>query len=365
VLGFVKGVESADVHYGDTTLTFLSNLADADRRGLGRSYISAVTVEEKSVYDYNIGNPTGDPGLVGKGAKPKVPLVAIYPREGTLLSDNPYVVLSTASQEQQKAAADFLAYVREPAQQKRFTDAAFRSYEGKPGAALSRENGMLPDAKLSIIDPPASTVMAKALSTWDAQRKRARVLLVLDVSGSMEEAVSGGRSKLDVARSAALQAIGMFAPDDEVGLWTFSTGDTAADQPWREQVPIGAVASNGGRLKQVIQGLAAGGGTALYATTKAAQQAMAAQADPDRINAVVVLTDGKNEFPRDNDLDALISGLDASNMENPVRVFTIAYGDKADLGTLRKIANASRAAAYDARDPASIDKVLVNVLSNF
>jgi Ca-activated chloride channel family protein len=365
VLAFVKGVESGVVHYGDTTLTFLSNLADADRRGLGQSYVSAVAVEEKSVYDYNTGNPTGDPKLIGKGAKPKVPLVAVYPKEGTLLSDNPYAVLDNASPEQQKAAADFLAYVRESAQQKRFTDAAFRTYEGRPGPPVSRANGMLPDAKLAVIDPPASNVMAKALTAWDGQRKRARVLLVLDVSGSMEEQVAGGQSKLDVAKAAALRAVGLFAPDDEVGLWSFSTGETAAAQPWTEQVPVSPISRGGDRLKRVLQGLAPGGGTALYATTRAAQQAMAAQAAPDRINAVVVLTDGKNEFPRDNDLDGLLAALDASNLENPVRVFTIAYGEKADLDTLREISNASRAAAYDARDPASIDKVLVNVLSNF
>ncbi|HEX2356525.1 MAG TPA: substrate-binding and VWA domain-containing protein [Micromonosporaceae bacterium] len=365
VQAFVKGVESGVVHYGDTTLTFLSNLADADRRGLGQSYISAVTVEEKSVYDYNTGNPTGDPKLVGKAPKPRVPLVAIYPKEGTLLSDNPYVVLSTASPEQQRAAEDFLAYVREPDQQKRFTDAAFRTFDGETGPVISTANGMLPDAKVSVIDPPASAVMAKALAGWDAQRKRARVLLVLDVSGSMEEQVDNGQSKLDVAKAAALRAVEMFARDDEVGLWTFSTGPTQNDRPWTEQVAIGPVSRNAGRLEQVIKGMSPNGGTALYATTRAAQQAMAAQAAPDRINAVVVLTDGKNEFPRDNDLDSLLAELDASNLENPVRVFTIAYGEKADLDTLRKISNASRAAAYDARDPATIDRVLVNVLSNF
>ena len=67
VLDFVKGVESGVVHYGDTTLTFLSNLAAADARGQGMNYISAVAVEEKSIYDYNTGNPTGDPKLAGKG----------------------------------------------------------------------------------------------------------------------------------------------------------------------------------------------------------------------------------------------------------------------------------------------------------
>ncbi|MEV6931323.1 substrate-binding and VWA domain-containing protein [Dactylosporangium sp. NPDC051485] len=365
VLQYVKAVESAVVHYGDISLTFLSNLLAADQAGRGLNYISAVALEEKSVYDYNTGNPTGDPALAGKGPKPRVPLVAIYPKEGTLLSDHPYVVLSNASDEQKAAAADFLAYVRDAPQQKRFTDLAFRTYEGKPGAGLTRENGMSPDAKFTIIDPPSPKVMEKALATWDAQRKRAKVLLVLDVSGSMNNDAGNGHSRMDLAKQAALQALKLFAPDDEVGLWTFSTEVGGASTPYTEQVPVGGLNTNRAKLEKVIQSLSAEGGTALYATTRAAQTKMASMADPGRINAVVVLTDGKNEYPKDSDLNALVRDVDTSDKEIPVRVFTIAYGGQADLATLQKISAASRAAAYDASDPTTIDKVLVNVLSNF
>jgi Ca-activated chloride channel homolog len=365
VLNFVKAVESGVVHYGDTTLTFLSNLADADARGTGMSYVSAVAVEEKSVYDYNQGNPTGDPKLAGKGRKPQVPLVAVYPKEGTLISDHPYVVLTSASDDQRAGAADFLAWLQQPAQQKRFTDLAFRTFDGKPGAGLSTANGLLPDQKYTVLDPPAPAVLAKALSTWDSQRKRARVLLVIDISGSMAENTQSGKSKLDVAKQAALKALDLFAPDDEVGLWTFSTEQQSGGQPYTERVPIGAVSGTRDRMRAVIGGLAAEGGTALYATARAAQQALLSTVDPGKINAVVLLTDGKNEYPRDNDLDGLLHDLDANNLENSVRVFTIAYGDKADLDTLKKISTASRGAAYDARNPSSIDDVLVSVISNF
>ncbi len=365
VVSFVKGVEQGVVHYGDTTLTFLSNLAEADAAGRGMSYVSAVAVEEKSVYDYNQGNPTGDPALSGKGRKPTVPLVAVYPREGTLLSDNPYVVLTTASDEQKAAAADFLAFLREAPQQDTFKNFAFRGHDGSVGAAISTGNGLLPDAKFAVVNPPASPVVAKVLEGWDAQRKRARVLLVLDTSGSMEELAAGGATKLELAKKAALDAIGMFAKDDQVGLWAFSTPLRGQQQPYRELVPMGNVGANEAALRSAIQGLAPEGGTALYASTRAAQARMAAEFAADRINAVVVLTDGRNEYPPDNDLPGLLGAIDASRAENVVRVFTIAYGEQADLGTLESIAKSSRAAAYDARAPASIDKVLVAVLSNF
>ncbi|WP_238016169.1 extracellular solute-binding protein [Dactylosporangium sp. AC04546] len=365
VLQYVKSVESGVVHYGDTTLTFLSNLAAADQAGRGTTYVSAVAVEEKSVYDYNQGNPTGDPALAGKGPKPRVPLVAIYPKEGTLLSDHPYVVLANASDEQKAAANDFLGYVKDSKQQKRFTDLAFRTFEGAGGAGLSTANGLLPDAKFTVIDPPAPQVLEKALTTWDAQRKRAKVLLVLDVSGSMNNDAGNGQTRIELAKKAALQSLTLLAPDDEVGLWTFSTEVNGAATPYTEQVPIGALSANRARLEQVVKSLSAEGGTALYATTRAAQNKVASVADPSRINAVVVLTDGKNEYPKDSDIDALVRDIDTGEKEIPVRVFTIAYGGQADLGVLQRISSASRAAAYDASDPTTIDKVLVNVLSNF
>ncbi|MGB9378140.1 MAG: extracellular solute-binding protein [Mycobacteriales bacterium] len=370
VIAYVKAVENSVVHYGDTTLTFLANLAAADQKGQGLTYISAVTVEEKSVWDYNQGNPSGDPKTLGKGPKPRTPLVAIYPKEGTLLSDNPYVVLTAPWVDAAKRAAakDFLNFVQADKQQQRFQQAAFRTFEGKPGSPVSINNGLLPAQKISVIDPPSPPVLQQVSDSWDRLRKRARVLLVLDVSGSMGESVgSSGSTKLELAKRAALSAVSQFAPDDEVGLWTFSTGRTLQDPPYNKLVPIAPVSSDRAALQSAIRGLVPGGGTALYTTTKAAQRELAGNLAPDRINAVVVLTDGKNEFPPDNNLDGVVEQLSGASESTAtaVRVFPIAYGEKADLTSLTKIAEASRAAAYDATDPASIDKVLTAVISNF
>jgi Ca-activated chloride channel homolog len=368
VVAYVKQLESSVVHYGDTTLTFLENLYAAAESGRPLTYISAVTVEEKSVWDYNQGNPSGDPATLGKRGKPRVPLVAVYPKEGTLLSDNPYVVLAAEWVDGRKkaAAADFLRFVREPGQQKRFTDAAFRSADGTPGAAVSRANGLLPDARISVIDPPAPAVLDQVSRSWTALRKRARVLMVIDVSGSMSGAVpGGGGTKLDLAKKAALGAVQRLAPDDELGLWTFSTPPSDGATPWTELVPTAPVKSVLPTFRAKVEALVPEGGTALYATTRAAVEQVRQSFDRSRINAVVLLTDGKNEYPPDNNLDQLVGDLGGEQTDTSVRVFPIAYGDKADLGVLREIAKASRAAAYDATDPATIERVLVAVLSNF
>jgi Ca-activated chloride channel family protein len=365
---YAQAVEQAVVHYGDTTLTFLSNLQAADDRGNGLGYISAVAVEEKSVWDYNQGNPSGDPTTLGKHAKPKIPLVAIYPKEGTLLSDSPYAILTApwVTDPIRKAAGAFLTYVQADAAQKTFTAAAFRTFEGKSGSQISDTNGLNPAEPKLVLSPPAPPVLGKVQSLWNAQRKGARVLLIIDTSGSMaDSAGQGGDSKLELAKRAALTALSQFGPKDQVALWSFSTPASGQKEPYRELVPFKLIGANKAALEQAITALSPSGGTALYNTARKAFRIMSAGATRDTISAVVLLTDGKNEYTPDNDVASLDKELSPEDTSKSVRFFTIGYGGDADLPTLRGIALASRGAAYDASDPASIDKVFTSVLSNF
>jgi Ca-activated chloride channel homolog len=363
VKDFVRGVESSVVHYGDTTLTFLSNMQQADDRGEGLTYISAATVEEKSVWDYNQGNPTGDPATLGDHPKPSVPLVAIYPKEGTLISDHPWVTLSApwVDEAKREASRSFLDWVLAPAQQQEFQRFAFRDADGSPGALITQANGMLPAEPTQVLAPPAPQVLDRIQTSWTELRKRARVLLVIDVSGSMGDPAGGGQSKLELAKEAAVDSLSLFAPDDDVGLWVFTT-DMAGAADYQELIPIGPLGPNLDQFRKEIRGLVPLNGTPLYTAVHDSVETMRSQLDPDRINGVVVLTDGRNEDPRNQDLDGLLRYLDS---ELNVRVFPIAYGEDADLGTLTRIAQASRAAVYDASDPTTISKVFVSVISNF
>jgi Ca-activated chloride channel family protein len=368
VQDFVHAVESSVVHYGDTTLTFLSNLQAADDRGQGLSYVSAVTIEEKSVWDYNQGNPTGDPATLGDHAPPRTPLVAIYPKEGTLLSDNPFVILDApwADPARQAVARDFLAFLHQPAQQARFQRAAFRTFQGAPGSSITPANGMLPAEPKSILAPPSPEVLDAIQRSWAELRKRARVLLVMDISGSMGDAVPrSGDTKLELAKRAAINALDEFAPDDEVGLWVFTSDLPPNDATYLELLPVEPLGPHIGAFRRDIGSLIPLNGTPLYTVTRAATRAMRQSYDPARINAVILLTDGKNDYPPDVDLDGLVHELQSQNESEAVRVFAIAYGADADLPTLRRISSASRATAYDAADPASIDKVFTAVVSNF
>jgi Ca-activated chloride channel family protein len=362
VRDFVAGVEKSVAHYGDTALTFLTNLQRADDAGAALGYVSAVAVEEKSIVDYNEGNPTGDLETKGQHGKPRVPLVAIYPREGTLDSDSPFAILEAPWSDvgKQAGAKDFLAYLHEPAQQELFTDAGFRTYDGRPGKAVSESDYLTEDVGVTL-SPPSPPVLAAVRAAWSDLRKPARVLLVLDVSGSMGQSAGGGKTRLELAQAAAVNGLSQLSDADQVGLWTFPS----QGQVYWQQMALEPLGPQREQMIARIQQLIPAGGTPLYAATRKASEAVRAGAGDDTINAVVVMTDGKNEYPDDNDVDGLIRQLGDQALEGGVRVFTIAYGEDADLDTLKRISEASRAAAYDASDPQTIDAVFTNVLSNF
>jgi Ca-activated chloride channel homolog len=372
VRAFVGAVERSVVHYGESSVPFLVNLRRADDQGVAMSYISAVCVEEQSVWNYNQGSPTSNPAEIGRSPKPKVALVAIYPKEGALLADHPYAVLAAPWVDDAKraAAADFLDYVRGGEAQRQFQQFAFRGHDGRAGPTVDRADGLDPKEPASRLALPSAEVLDNVVASWATLRKRANALVVIDVSGSMADQVRGtGASKLDLAKDAASNALSQFSRDDQVGLWIFSTElDGTSDH--RELVPVGPMgATVGGRrraevMRERIAGLQPGGGTGLYDTSLAAHERVAGRAGARTINAVVLLTDGRNEDDGIS-LENLLPRLRTELGDDPVRLFAIAYGDDADLGVLRRIAETTGGVGYDSLDPTRIDEVFAAVVSNF
>jgi Ca-activated chloride channel family protein len=307
---------------------------------------------------------------------PRVPLVAIYPSEGTLFSDNPFIILDTewVTPEQKIAAAAFEEYVQRPENQAKVLEFGFRPNNPSVPLAdpVSAANGVDPSEPRAELEVPSPEVLVRILDAWAEQRKEARVLLVLDISGSMGELATDTETKLDLAKEAAVSALDQFKDADEVGLWVFST-DLGGDDPnYREAVPVAPIGENRSVLEDQILAQFPTNGTPLYDVTSKSYAAMLDSYDPAKINAVVFLTDGVNDDGNlgddDDEFDALIAQLRSGSegaSSRPVRVFTISYGDGADVVTLRAIAQATAAAHYDASNPATIQQVFTAVISNF
>ena len=160
---FATQIESAVVHYGDITMTFLNNWFAADARGTALTYASVVAVEEKSVIDYNLGNPDG---VLSPGEEPRVPrdpLVAIYPEEGTLFSDSPFIVLDTewVDDEEKAAAAAFETFVQLPENQQAVLEYGFRPNNAAVplAAPIVAENGVDPAQPTAELEVPSPEVL--------------------------------------------------------------------------------------------------------------------------------------------------------------------------------------------------------------
>lgn len=338
----VQDIQRSVVHYGDTTLFFADQMAQH-----GPSYVSAVAMEEVTVLDFNLNK-----------AKNGVPrLAAIYPREGTFVSDNPLIVLQApwVSAEQRQAAEDVSAFLRERVTPQKAAALDFRPPDAaqKPAPPIQASNLVDPAQPTRLLSLPEPRVLNAITRAWRQDRKPAYVQVVLDISGSMND-----EGKLEAAKQGLLRFLDMMQPQDRVGLTVFSDRVTVLSPP----VPIGA---NRNELKARVRNLLADGGTAVYDATLSAQQGIARGARPDRISAVVVLTDGADNQSRAS-LAGVVDQLKrASGSEGKgVRVFTIAYGSDAETGKLQQIAQAGGGQNYSG-DPRTIEKVYMQIASFF
>ncbi|WP_442945987.1 VWA domain-containing protein [Nonomuraea sp. LPB2021202275-12-8] len=361
---FVEGIEDSIQHYGDISLTFLENLYRADRDGRALEYMSALTVEENSVIDYNRGNPTGDPDARGTQAAPNTRLVPIYPQERTMYSDHPYVPLTWMPPGKKAVADDFLRYLMNDAKPY-LHNAGYRVDDGTAAPPVEGTPGLRDGSQINTLNMPAPEVVNAVLSSWSELRKEASVLLVIDKSGSMKTRVpADGRTRLDLAKEAAVGPLAQFRADDEVALWEFSS-ELSGEIDHRQLVPLGPMSRVRQQLKTQIKAIEPRGETGLYDTMAAAFEQMRKDKRGDAINAVVFLTDGKNEKRKPGrDLNRLLEVLNKPLAES-VRIFTIGYGEEADQQVLKRIADATEAHAYNATNPDLIDEVFASVFSNF
>jgi Ca-activated chloride channel family protein len=336
----VKDLERSVVHYGDSTLFIEDQLCKG-----GLAYASAVAMEETTVIDFN------------RRRCSNTKLVSLYPQEGSFFSDSPYIVLNAdwVTPADRQAAAAFQKFLAREVNADVAGRYGFRpgDPEGKPAALVTAANGAdpaQPRRELSLPEPP---VLNRVLTTWRRDRKPARVMLVLDNSGSMQD-----EDKLVHAKQGLLAFFRQVAPQDEIGLTKFSAKVTPLVAP----APF---AGNRDALTRAVNGIIPEDDTAVYDATVDAVEAIKAKADAEHINAVVVLTDGADTTSSVSSGQVLARlGQEGKAESNAVRVFTIAYGSDAKASELQRFAEASGGKAFTA-STADIEQVYRSISSFF
>jgi Ca-activated chloride channel homolog len=274
---FVAAVEATVSHYADTADTFLRNLSAADDDGQALAYMSAVTIEEQQLWAYNQG------AYRSPAVPPHVPLVAIYPSDGTLIADHPFVTLQATwvDREKRQLAGAFLEWLLLPAQKDRFTAAGFRNSLGQATGKLSTDPGVLSDKPARQLRLPSAAVLNSIQSSWQQIRKRVRLVLLLGVRSAS-------------ALVSTADALSALSGDDTVEVWAVSPGGPTAG--YRKVLASTSIGSGIGSIQQAVTASASSAAAGpLYSATQAAYSYVASTPDQARINAVVVISDGADD----------------------------------------------------------------------
>lgn len=308
---FIRDLGQGIKHYGYNTLVFSENMRD-----FGMSYISAFPMEEITLIDFN--RNLGD----------TPPLVAIYPEEGTFWHDNPFIVMASATAEEQEAAEAFYDFLLTEASQQAAMSFGFRpaNVDVPLASPISEQFGVDPTGVQNILEVPDAEVIVAAKDAWSQNRKRADILLVVDVSNSMEG------EKLRLVQAGLEAFLVDLLPEDRVGLITF-------DRTARVVVPMDTLSDNRIALQEGIQNMRADQRTAMYDALDVALTTFEELPPPEdeRIEAIILLGDGV-----DNSSTVTLQQLASDYEETGISIFPVAYGTDADTTALEEIATFSR-----------------------
>ncbi|MFF2486824.1 substrate-binding domain-containing protein [Microbacterium sp. NPDC058062] len=363
----VHANENATSHYMATPEHFLWHARQAEASGSTADFLSAVIVDEKSVWDYNRGITSRDGITRTQADPPAEQLVPIYPADGYYTADNPVMRLTGAwiDPVESEAAADFIRFTHTAQGQAAVRAAGYRDLNRDLDEGVQQVGQLDGDQGGTLAFPGADVVTAVQASFPDV-RKRANVLFLLDVSGSMDEPISASDTKLTQARKAIEAALGHFTNGDDVGLAAFAQAPDGAMVPGLVS-PVADIGSSRDGFLGALGGLTSMGDTPLYQAvdTFAAQQA--ASWSSDHINAIVLLSDGENDAPNAPTIsaDQMLANLKDMHHATPVLIFTLAYGADADVATLQSISSATGAHYYDATDPSKLEAVLGDLVTSF
>lgn len=313
------------------------------------------------------GFPTSEVSVLRNNAKQNAPLVAAYAQPPVPALDFPFVVLPDTKADKRDAAERFLKVLIDQQAAETFGDAGFRTPDGE--MLRERQNDRRTSAqKLTPPPMPSPADVTSILNQWAGVNLSARIQVLLDVSGSMNEPVPGtGKNRMAVTLQAAELGIGLMKPTTKIGVWLFSTNLDGQNKDYKELIPVKPVAeqlSNG--ALNTLRGVKAleNGATGLYDSTLAAYKSATQNYEAGRINLVVILTDGRNEDNNGISRQELLKQLGSlRDPKHPVQIVGIGIGPDIDQAELKMIANATGGQAFTTPDPTKIGDIFYAALS--
>ncbi|AKT50384.1 hypothetical protein ADJ73_01915 [Arsenicicoccus sp. oral taxon 190] len=340
------------------TLSRSTATEDALRRQATASQGTAASfpASEQQIYAMNQAHPTAQVG-------------ALAPAEAVPQLDYPLITVGGPG----AAPARAIQALRDGLAQQQSID-VLRAAGFRVGGSAGPGVTGVPAAMPRIIATPRAADADTALRMWVTMSRQTRMLAVIDTSESMKKQAIPGMNRIELARTAAIKALAKFPETSQIGLWSFDLAHPGQPQDWAPLVPIQPLNHGAGLANQrLVLGHVAStltwhqaNGTALHDTIWAGYQELQRSYQPDFANALILLTDGKNEDPSSLTEQQLVANLTRASKDagRPVRIALIGISQDADLAALQRIAEAvPDGHAYDARQPENIYPIMQEILT--
>ncbi|GAA3827085.1 substrate-binding and VWA domain-containing protein [Sphaerisporangium flaviroseum] len=302
-------------------------------------------------------------------------VVALYPAEGTISLDYP-VIVTAKDQATRDAAKSFATALTGAEAKKTIREFGFRTPDGKGGSAISQANGLNPATPRTIKIPDAASV-TKMSQAWSRLKLGGRLLALVDISGTMAlPAVGAPGDRMRLIAQTAIEGLKLFPDKNKIGTWIFSTNLNGKGVDYRQDVSIGPIGAkiNGVTRRDVISAHLAQikakrtGDTGLNDTLAAAYDKMKAEYEADKINTILIFTDGVGNDDPDGGIsnsEILKKLRDEFDETQPVSVIIIALGanDAAGRRQMLAIAKATQGQAFFPNNALEIRKVFLEGIS--
>lgn len=301
-----------------------------------------------------------------------VPLAALYPPDGLLEADYPLLLTPKAAGDGQLRS--LATRLTERMHAKEFAPALTERGLRPAGddAAAPRADG-LAERYAAPMELPDG--VAEWAATW-AQYKRLayHTLLLVDASASMNDPVrdrsGAATTKAGLLRAAGVQAAELFGDETSLGVWMFASPGADAP-PYTVALPFGPMSGKVGDVprREAMRRMAENykaypsAGTPLFETVLRGVADLEQRYQPDAVNLVVVLTDGRDEdsrysMPKEQFIARLTALRDPAR---PVMVFAIGYGGDADMAVLREMAQLTGGRAVASNDPGDLAGAMAEI----
>jgi Ca-activated chloride channel family protein len=340
-VSFLKAFEGAVEHYGLSS-TWIDDVMHAK----GPAYLSATVQYENTIIETN-----------EKNQNRPFKLVAVYPKEGCFWNQHPVAILKGdwMTPDKEAASQKFIDFLLGQEAQLRAMQLGLRpvSKEIEIAAPFDDAHGVNPKyAADRVFKVPEEGVLKRIRDLWEDVKTPASIVFVLDQSGSMQG------DPIAKAKSGSIDFIKQMKPRDQLMIVVFNnTVTTLMDMCTIQQCGEDAISK--------LSGVFADGGTALYDAVADSYQKLqqVQKLAPNRRYALLLLSDGQDtssNTKREDFVDSLPRG---ENFDAP-KIYSIAYGNKADKDLLAEISNRTNARQFQS-SPEEIEKTYKELSANF